>query len=304
MKTQLSELIKTKGGRYRGSPSSELGDGHSIIFNLYTGITFGKLRFNSRAGRRGYAVDVEADTPPGGARKSKESARVSFWESGRGGKRLVQGGLVGVLWVSAAGSNSKDGLAKRTSIYLGTISSTAKDLAMSCRESADRITISVSFFDTNAEIRMLRSLKSSSHGSKDMGGDSIFLIESPLLYESIRPFLQALCKEPASVPFARYLTYPESPTGNGSLKGLRIHPPIYTTQPGFKWNLSMLMRKEFRGVGCELDVMDESKKSEEACRRVLKECSRLDESQCDAVVDALTREVALIQGLVSSLVDG
>ncbi len=132
---------------------------------------------------------------------------------------------------------------------------------------------------------MLRTLKSDPGPHKD-----IFLIESPLLYESIRPFLKSLCREPSSIPFSRYLTYPE----NGTLRDTEIYPPCYATAPGFKFDLNCLMKTENDLIPCELDVTDPA--STALARNTLKEFSRLDPSQCDAVVDALSHEVALIQG--------
>jgi hypothetical protein len=78
------------------------------------------------------------------------------------------------------------------------------------------------------------------------------------------------------------------------LAAMEISPPRYALVPGFTYQLASLFPPE-AGIGdLKLNVTDPA--SVEFARGQLKTSSRLDPSQCEAVVDTLTREVSLIQG--------
>jgi len=78
-------------------------------------------------------------------------------------------------------------------------------------------------------------------------GDIRVLIESPVLYEAVRPFLQALQKtDGVYLPLAEYIKH-------GELKGKHIELPEYAREPGFTWNLRSLMKPEHAGEDCLLD---------------------------------------------------
>jgi hypothetical protein len=112
------------------------------------------------------------------------------------------------------------------------------------------------------------------------------------MFEAIRPFLQALQTEPEDVPFSRYLVHQPL----DQLRTIDLQPPQYTRLPNFKFQLSSLFDKEAEIDDFSLSVTDQE--SVQRARILLRERSRLDPSQADAVVDSLTREVALIQGYV------
>ena len=116
------------------------------------------------------------------------------------------------------------------------------------------------------------------------------LIEATVMFESVRPFLEALRVEPESVPFSRYLVHhpPEF------YRTLQISPPAYARLPDFSFQLASLFPPE-SGVE-DLKLTPSDPVSILNAREVLKRSSRLDPSQADAMVDALTREVSLIQG--------
>ena len=75
---------------------------------------------------------------------------------------------------------------------------------------------------------------------------------------------------------------------------MHVDPPAYAKEPHFKFQLASLFPAEEGIQNLELCVTNEE--SIRVAREALRSRSRLDPGQSDAVVDALTREVALIQG--------
>ncbi|KIJ49701.1 hypothetical protein M422DRAFT_66154 [Sphaerobolus stellatus SS14] len=263
-KTTLSTILAKGGGRYVG----EINGNNRIMFNIYTKCTPAKLEFHPR---KGITVDIGLDTPPGSARATQAASRKKFWE-GRGGKRLMQGSLVALVW----------GSGDATKAYLGIVTSALTDMAASSRNSPDRIRIQINFFDSEIELRILRDLR-----AKNEDISPPFLIESPVIFETIRPFLQALCAEPTSLPFSKYLI------PSKSLTDVSVDPPKYSTAPGFVYDLQCLFNEQPpQAISLRADDPD----SIEISREALRSSSRLDPSQADALVDSLTREVSLIQG--------
>ncbi|KAG8980424.1 hypothetical protein FRC05_006056 [Tulasnella sp. 425] len=263
-KTALSELIKNNGGWYKCEQ-----DRDSIRFSLYTGAKFGLMTCD----RRGISVELDFDAPPGDARHKAQAKRTAYWES-VGKKRLTQGWLVALIWKA-------DGSPLR--VYLGVISSSFNELLESAKEQKNRVKVRVSFFDAEVELRILRQLQKSQMGRKEI----MLLIESPTMFESIRPFLETLkAQEPTSIPFSNYLPLFDS----GDLSQTRVVPPAYAHSQ-FYFNLRNLFD---RPRHLHLRPHDES--SVARARIILKQESRLDDSQAEAMVDALTSEVSLIQG--------
>ena len=71
--------------------------------------------------------------------------------------------------------------------------------------------------------------------------DIRILIESPVLWESVRPFLEALQKtDTLRMPMADYIRHSDP------LK-LDISPPAYALEPGFKWDLTVLLKDHADG---------------------------------------------------------
>ncbi|KAF2138624.1 uncharacterized protein K452DRAFT_256255 [Aplosporella prunicola CBS 121167] len=119
------------------------------------------------------------------------------------------------------------------------------------------------------------------------GRDSMLLIEFPgVLLPAFEPTLQALkqMSKTEDIPFSEFL----APT-NGTPGGITpVLPPVYSRKPYFRCNLKAIT-KDNRNLylstdGTRLDA------------QVLQENSSLDEAQCRAVIDSLTRSLALIQG--------
>ncbi|KAJ7163577.1 hypothetical protein C8R43DRAFT_1171786, partial [Mycena crocata] len=267
-KSVLSQLIKSSGGKYRGHAEGQ----DQVMFNVYTNVTFSPLAPD----RRGLSVGLSIDTPPGRARQSKAGARVAFWE-GMSGKRLIQGGLVGLVWQTG---NAVD-------VHLGILASSLRELTDDARKpnGDTRVSVRVVFFDPAVEIRVLNALKNHDIAQTGIKG----LVEAPVMFEAIRPFLEALRAEPESLPFARYLVH-RSP---GFLQSIDITPPRYALVPGFTYQLASLFPPEAGIDDLKLDVSDPASV---AFVRDQLQTSNVDPSQAEAVVDTLTRELAMIQG--------
>lgn len=185
--------------------------------------------------------------------------------------------MVGLVWQTG---NVVD-------VHLGIIASGLNDLRDSAgKANGDaRVSVRVVFFDPAVEVRILNALKS--HDLAQTG--TKVLVEAPVMFEAIRPFLEALRVEPESLPFARYLVH----RSDDFLRSIKISPPQYALVPGFTYQLASLFPPEAGVDDLKLDVSDPT--SIAFVRAQLK-MSRLDASQGEAVVDTLTRELAMIQG--------
>ncbi|KAL5531131.1 hypothetical protein ACEPAG_4007 [Sanghuangporus baumii] len=265
-KTQLNEIKKKKGGRYNYQDRQD-----SVMFNVYTGINFSKIEMDTR---RGLVVEHSLDAPPGSARSDKASIRAAYWANG---KRLMQGGLVALLWRRG----------DHIDVHLGILCSSSDKLAESAKMSNNKQLVRVQFFDAIGNFKVLEHIR-----SKDKPKDERLLVESSVMFETTHPFLESLKRTPETIPFSNYLPHPES----GSLAGVQVHPPAYSMIPNFEFNLECLHRGEDEdGLrGLRLSTMNHT--SIEQTRTVLSERSKLDPSQAEAMVSALTKEVALIQG--------
>lgn len=267
-RTQLDEVLGKMGGKYRGHSDNQ----DAVLFNVYTNIEFSSITPD----RRGLSANLSFDTPPGRARQPDASRRARFWES-MSSKRLMSGGLVALIWQRSTGS---------IDVHLGTITSSLKDHIESSRLSAARLGIRVAFFDTDVQLRILQELR---RPPEERDGLKI-LVEATVMFASVRPFLEALRVEPTALPFSRYLVLHPADT----LKNIGVNPPAYAAVPGFKFQLGSLFPSEADINDLQLVVTDPT--SVENARLQLKQHSRLDPSQADAIVDALTRELSLMQG--------
>ncbi|KAF8598648.1 hypothetical protein BDV93DRAFT_593819 [Ceratobasidium sp. AG-I] len=265
--TTLSKLIKDRGGRY----TSPHGAHESVMFSVFTNATFEPLELNNR----GPSVGIVFDAPPGQARHENPATRAAYWEQ-VAKKRLMNGGLVALIWKGQAGA---------LDVYIGTIASSPRDLVELAKKNKTRLSIRVSFIEPSAELRIVRALQN----QRENVGTRV-LIEAPIFYEGIRPFLKALQSNPGSLPFSQYLCH----QSDEELKNTRISPPLYSTTPGFTFQLKDLFDPA-AGVS-SLTLTTNNATSVALARSALARGSRLDPSQAEAVVDSLTREVSLIQG--------
>ncbi|KAJ3852101.1 hypothetical protein EV368DRAFT_65176, partial [Lentinula lateritia] len=261
MLTQLEEVVARNGGMYRTK-------GHnSVMFQVYTNVELSPLK----AERKGFTVGLVLDAPPGGARAAGAKDRQDYWKHA-GSKRLASGTLVALLLV----------INNRLDIYLGAVASSNTELVDSSKYHESRVEIRVSFVEPQVELMALRRDKATVNASQ-----FAILIDNSIMFESVRPFLDTLQSvEPTSIPFKSYLSQ------SGNLDKMQLHPPKFATSPRFMFHLDCLARPG--------EYIHPMKPTDEAsirrARSELKLSSILDASQADAMVDALTREVALIQG--------
>ncbi|KAG8712686.1 hypothetical protein FRC11_014505, partial [Ceratobasidium sp. 423] len=266
--TALSKILDSRGGRYSAPATAQ----ESIIFSVFTGITFQPLELSNR----GISAGIWFDTPPGRARNEEPGVRAEYWEQ-ISKRRLMQDGLVALIWRDHIGN---------VDVYVGTVASSAHDLVGRARVDGGeaRVMIRVSFFDAKANIRIVQALQ-----SRQDSNDLRVLIEAPVFYEGIRPFLEALKREPELLPFAQYLRL----QSQEELSRTVISPPLYSRTPGFSFELKYLFPPEAGVETLRLTTYDPDSVAN-ARAQLLR--SRLDPSQAEAMVDTLTREIALIQG--------
>ena len=259
--TELEKLLIKGGGLYRSSGKN------SVIFNVYTDIQYAQLSTRSQ----GFAIGLNIRCPPGPGRDPESRKRVDYW-SHTGSKKLSSGSLVALVLVSRGSFKA----------YLANLVSSADDIAESAKHSEDYIQVKATFFDPEVEIEALRKEKI----TIDMNTFSI-LIDNGVMFESIRPFLKTLSTiDSTSIPFSRYIC------AQVPLNNIDVRPPRYATAPGFHFKLQSVAQP-----GQRIDPVDVHNPASIArARTQLQKSSVLDPSQADSVVDALTREVSLIQG--------
>ena len=96
------------------------------------------------------------------------------------------------------------------------------------QRNANRVRIRIVFFDSDIKVRIFSELRT---GRSLINGVKV-LIESPVMFEAIRPFLEALKTEPEIVPFSRYLVFHPSDFLRACLirsmrvSGLKLRPSV------------------------------------------------------------------------------
>jgi hypothetical protein len=165
---------------------------------------------------------------------------------------------------------------------LANLVSSAEDIAKSSLRSADYIHVNATFFDPEVEIEALREERITIDTST-----FALLIDNGVMFESVRPFLKTLSDiDSSSIPFSRYIC------AQDTLNQVAVRPPKYTTAPRFSFQLQSVANADHK-----IDPLDvNNSASVTRARAQLRQFSVLDPSQADSVVDALTREVSLIQG--------
>jgi hypothetical protein len=265
--TPLQPILDKKGGLYVAQNS--LLD--SVMVRLYTSVN--PLRIT--ADRRGISIELMMDTPPGSARNSSAARRTEYWRA-VSRKRLMQGGLVGIIWQNR----------QEIRLFFGLIVSYAQELQLSAEDNNESIRLRVKFFDPDIYVKVMAWCQ---HEPRMRHSSRVLMIEAPVMYESIRPLLQALQREPTSFPFSQYLVHRPHIAG----QSMEVACPRYTiTRPDFTWDLQCLL--DGNRPSLHLDPADPVSVGQ--ARLALRTSSRLDPSQAEAMVDCLTSELSLIQG--------
>jgi hypothetical protein len=259
-----------------------LGDNVSV--NVYGNVQFLGMDCPQKLGGSvviSFAQPVQIQNAP-------QRRRYEFWDRSR--RRLMQGALVCITSRPHATHMVEQGYVEAPpnfQMVLGVI--TKRDtMALSKDENVAHLQISLA--DPKMYLTMLNSMSYMAHSEKH---EQWFLIESTGgFFESYRSILQALQNcEPAILPFGKYL----APTrveekAKCEAVGNRVDPPLYARAPGFKFDLSVLVK----GHELCLDIND--LKSIEEAVEALQNQSTLDDSQASALVETICRLVDLISG--------
>ncbi|KAG9064778.1 hypothetical protein KI688_003037 [Linnemannia hyalina] len=219
---------------------------------------------------------------PSKAQGLNHDDRKEFWELSRG--RLMEGNLVCFV------RRSKDHFGEdchRQQVVLAVIQQRGGDGLFESEQTAH---IQVSLTESASYSMVFAPAQPYSPHDEQW-----FMIEFPgSFFEGHRTTLRTLRdSRPSVLPFGKYI----APTDEDISRFRRrsapgvIDPPVYTTMPGFKFDLSVLLEN---GGLCTLDVRDPQ--SVDQAVTVLRECSSLDNAQALALVETLGREVALISG--------
>lgn len=124
-----------------------------------------------------------------------------------------------------------------------------------------RIQFGIRFVDFQDSLRVASMMNQQSTNTIRL------LVESPVLYESVRPFLEALqMVDPVLLPLGDHIRH-----GGESTK---IKLPAYSTRPGFQWDLKVLL-KENAEID-ELSMDPKSRGSIESARQALHIHGKLD----------------------------
>ncbi|RUP50778.1 P-loop containing nucleoside triphosphate hydrolase protein [Jimgerdemannia flammicorona] len=241
--------------------------------NVYESVGFNGLK---QVPHRGIGAEMSF-RQPGMRTENTYANRREFWMNSK--KRLMEQQLVCFLWRAGEEEKEPDIIISQTpfNIVFGVI--THRDLQkLSAHSNLAYLTIQFRPFDY---IKILE-------GAPKGNSSENFMIESPSAYfEAFKPILEALKQSPPStMPFGLHLAQ-ENIVG-ASANGGVVRPPSYATN--FQFDLSVVCR----GNSLQLDVRDADSRTNAI--NGLRKFSDLDDSQAKAVVETLSREVALIQG--------
>ncbi|KAF9559902.1 hypothetical protein EC968_006425 [Mortierella alpina] len=250
-----------------------------VSVNAYRGIEL--LGVNTDGQRRG-SVRVLFDQPQH-IKGQKKDGRRTFWE--RSSRRLVQNTLVCFIYPAdgQGGMSVNNPDNKEIRLSLGVIHTRdPKEMANDDKKAIIHVT-----FSSNADYcQLVRAIKNKVLSPKD-----VFMVESMGgHFESYRPILRALQMiNPAAMPFGKYFA-PSVETPGRSF-GALIDPPRYASVGDFKFDLSILLESR---ATYHLNVTDPN--SRRLAVAALRAYSTCDDTQAQALVDSLCREVALIHG--------
>ncbi|CAG8458390.1 7466_t:CDS:10 [Acaulospora morrowiae] len=266
------EKLITQGGRYKHQ-----GDGN---LNVYTNVKLSEIVIDMQ---KGFACRVTF-TPPNNKKSFKE--REAYW---RKANRLMSGNMVCLLWPNEDNYNEKKDIsATDYSIYFGIVAN--RDEKMLAKDSGIA-KVDITFIDVSIYSMAMKEI-SSQHTSNRTVKQRFMVESTDLLFESYKNTLKTLQEaQPEDFPFAMY--FATKMEGDMSNIVANVDPPIYSRAPGFKFDLSVLLGGS---VNRRLLLDVRNRRSENDAIEDLKARTTLDETQAQALVSALSREVALIEG--------
>ncbi|CAB4391624.1 unnamed protein product [Rhizophagus irregularis] len=221
--------------------------------------------------------------------------RKTYWQNS---KRLLSGNLVALLLPNPNFKQSPSDIngnipmsdSELYSIYFGVIISRGEI-------TDEHIRIHINFDDSSIYPIALNKVSKfrNSIMENDLNNstkEKIYIVESTNIYfEAYYHVLKTLqTTKPYLLPLKRYL----APELNHNLANAcidaKVKPPKYTEAPGFQFDLSVLCNDK----RLTLNVANTHTYDDVALS--INEYSRLDKSQAKALISALTREIALIEG--------
>ncbi|KAL1409336.1 hypothetical protein Q8F55_003318 [Vanrija albida] len=190
--SQLAQRLGAGGGFYV-TPGE-----HSVAVPLLANIEFEGVALDHIAG---LVVSASADSPPSAARATSMKKRQSFWESS---PRLPMGGLVAIVTKRLGGDPT---------FALATLTMMPNQFRHSkpAHDDRPRLGFGLHFLDNHEGLRMFQDVKA---------GDLRILVESPVLYPAVWPFLETLkAIHPQELPLSRYFV------PNADLSSIEIDIP-------------------------------------------------------------------------------
>jgi hypothetical protein len=160
--TLLQPILDKRGGLY----VAQTDEMDSVMTRLYTSVNPVKIATD----KHGTSVEITMDTPPGPARNMSATARIEYWHS-VSQKRLMQGGLIGVIWQSG----------QEIQLFFGLIASSAHELQSSVEDNNESMRLRVKFFDPSIHVKVMEWCQ---HGQGARDGTRILLLETPIMCES------------------------------------------------------------------------------------------------------------------------
>lgn len=253
--------------------------GQDVIANAYGNIEFlginDKLPGTDKDSPRG-TIQVSFDQPYK-IRSTTLKKRKFFWKKSR--RRLMPNSLVCFFYPACDVRNNKE-----FCVSLGVIHKYESRLFGLARDKT-KATLCVTMINSVEYCRIILAVK-----NKNISPRDIFMVESTGdHFESYRPILQALQMiDPGSMPLGKYIA-PKPHEGHVP----RVNPPQYALAPGFEFNLSVLF-KSTSNIRCRLNVKDSA--SRKQAESIIRSYTTMDDTQSQALVNSLCREVALISG--------
>jgi hypothetical protein len=183
--------------------------------------------------RHGVVFVVQASAPPGPPRFKSFRQRKMFWEDGQ---RLPEGGLITLATKDGGHSAVISTAVIVTSKSVPRVYLNSDPGGVLCDGNFISFPVfhfSISFLAQADTLRAARALQGASDDSQVIS----VAFECPVLYESVRPFLEALkAVDPISMPMSKYIRQTD-------LRGQSIALPAYARNPNFTWNLKVLLKE-------------------------------------------------------------
>lgn len=255
-KQDIMNFLHKGGGRWRSQDNS-----NSVDLNLYGAVNFQNLSILNHA----LVVTLSFLVPKN---FNKNPAAKS--------QKLQKGSVVGLLLHKVDARVSEE-----SKVFLGSVEADVE--AGRGNFTQVKITLHDPEVYTNA-IQHLEQRRSSDKEISKM----IFFEVPNLILPTVQPFLSRLqVVEPSSIPFAKYI----AASTDANFTCPAIEPALYARNPHFTFDLSGLLpgEEELKLDANNVDSIDYAKDA-------LKRNSGLDASQVDALVESLSRELAMIEG--------